>query len=122
MDALTEMDENADLSAATVLDRMINPDLPKVERCRFIRLTRADGGGGAFFIKENLFLKRISSHHHQCSYHNGPVNLGIFSKIHINFGHELGKQKYQNVTKNGQKFVFMFLNGKNPRFYLFMSH
>ena len=91
MDALTEMDENADLSAATVLDRMINPDLPKVERCRFIRLTRADGGGGAFFIKENLFLKRISSHHHQCSYHNGPVNLGIFSKIHINFGHELSQ-------------------------------
>jgi len=43
VDALTENDENADLSAATVLDRMINPDLPKVERCRFIRLTRADG-------------------------------------------------------------------------------
>ena len=121
MDALTEMDENADLSAATVLDRMINPDLPKVERCRFIRLTRADGGGGAFFIKENLFLKRISSHHHQCSYHNGPVNLGIFFKNTYQFWTRI-KQKISKCHEKWTKFVFMFLNGKNPRFYLFMSH
>ena len=59
MDALTEMDENADLSAATVLDRMINPDLPKVERCRFIRLTRADGGGGAFSSKKTFFSREF---------------------------------------------------------------
>ena len=125
---------------------MINPDLPKVERCRFIRLTRADGRArrrrrteeaqllsSLFFSSKKTFFSRefllIIINVHiitvQLTY--------FFSKIHIvrHSVHSLLLLFLRASNMLSHFYVFDFFgflfslsisNKKNLKFYLFKSH